>query len=580
MANTFKGSRGRKEHAAIILVFAILALFIVATTYYGTRLLSAVRAYVGAESQWTKAQKEAVGLLFQYLVEQDADLYRRFDETLELHEAFKTSRETLISEQPDRGLATRGFQTADLHPDDIELIVWLARFRSDIPYIERAYDIWREGDRRIANLRDIARDAKGAVEAGRMEGELRSEFIREIASVDRELTELETAFSATMAERARATRSVLFRLIVGTGAVLVVLGYAVTSVLFRRMNRLNRELLESESRFRRVLRHSRDVVYELDIRSWSYEYMSPAVESMLGYSMDRILAGGPEFVREHIHPEDREYMEEEIGKLKRAGVSDHFTGEQEYRIRTKEGNYIWVHNQRKLVTDDNGDPVAVVGTVRDISGRKEREAQLQRSLDEKRTLLAEIHHRVKNNLAVMSSLLALQKNQTTGEIHHILQDTESRIRSIAMIHEKLYQTDTFSEVDMKEYIDDFVGILAYSFASQYREIAIRQDVERILLDITRAVPLGLILNELLNNAFKHGLANTERGEVAIALKRHGERGVLSVTNSGAGLPADFDIENVESLGMTLVRTLTEQLNGEVRVTRNGATTFRIAFNIG
>ena len=96
MAIAIRRSRGRKEHAAIVLVFMILALFLVGATYYGTRILSAVRAYVGAESQWTTAQKEAVGLLYRYLIEQDPHLYRQFDETLELHAAFRIARETLV----------------------------------------------------------------------------------------------------------------------------------------------------------------------------------------------------------------------------------------------------------------------------------------------------------------------------------------------------------------------------------------------------------------------------------------------------------------------------------------------------
>ena len=405
-----------------------------------------------------------------------------------------------------------------------------------------------------------------------MDGDLRSEFIREIASLDRELTALENAFTGTLAEAARTTQSTLFWLIVGTGAVLVLSGYVVTSMLFRRLH-------DSESRFRQVLRHSRDIVYELNLRSWSYEYVSPAVESMLGYTPERILSGGPDFVFEQIHPEDRESIAGGNRRLRSAGVTDQFTGETEYRIRTVQGNYIWVHNQRKVVTDDSGKPVAVVGTVRDISGRKEYEAQLRRSLDEKRTLLAEIHHRVKNNLAVMSSLLALQKNQSTGEVHHILQDTEFRIQSIAMIHEKLYQTDTFAGVDMKDYIRDFVDIVTQSFSSKHKAIGIDQEVERILLDITRAVPLGLILNELMNNAFKHGFSDTDSGKVTVMLKRHNERGVLTVTNSGAGLPADFSLDNVRSLGMTLVRTLTEQLNGELDVTQSDVTTFQVTFPI-
>lgn len=559
-------------------VFVILALFMIATTYYGTRIQSALHAYIGAERQWTQAQKAAVGLLYQYVSKEEHGLYEQYREMLELHEAFQHTRVTLSSDDPDHALAVRGFQTADLHPDDIELLVWITQFGPRVPgferYLERSFEIWEEADRGIAELRNLADAAREAVRAGRMDEELRDEFVREIAELDSELTDLETAFSATMAERARRTRNALFWFIVGSGATLILTGYIITTIHFRKLNRLNRKLLESEAKFRRVLLHSRDVVYELSLHSRTYEYVSPAVEELLGYSAEQVLTWGPSFIQDQVHPDDREYVEDELAKL------DHFSSDLVYRIRTKRGNFIWVQNQRKLVHGDDGKPVAIVGTVRDISAAKEREEQLRRSVDEKRTLLAEVHHRVKNNLAVISGLLALQKSETSGETHHILQDTESRIRSIATIHEKLYQTDTFSEVDMKMYIDDFARYVAYSYSSRDKSITIKQNVERIYLDITRAVPLGLIINELLNNAYKHGIAEAESGEIVISLEGDGDKYVLRVANSGMRLPADFSFENVDSLGMTLIRNLTLQLQGEFDVDKSEATTFRITFPAG
>ncbi len=363
------------------------------------------------------------------------------------------------------------------------------------------------------------------------------------------------------------------------GVGLIVAGYIVTTIILRKTTELSRNIVENESRFRRVLDHSRDVVYELNLESGGYDYMSPAVESVLGYTPEEIQTGGVDFIIERMHPEDRERMEKEILEAKGVGVEQHFTKETEYRVRTGRGEYIWVNNRRKLVHNADGRLVAIVGAVRDITAQKEHEALIQKSLDENRTLVAEIHHRVKNNLAVVTSLLSLQKNTATGESYRILQDAESRINSIAMIHEKLYQSDTFAEVDMKEYISEFVRRIARVYAPLEESVVIVQEIAAIHLDMTRAVPLGLILNELLNNAYKHGFANTDGGELVVTLERHDDTAVLRVSDNGYGLPAGFNLDATRTLGMTLVQTLTSQLRGNLEVTQNDVTTFQIEFPI-
>lgn len=568
MADLNKQFRKGRGNIAIIGVFVGLALFTTVATHYGTKTLSAVRAYVAAEGQWTKAQKEATSLLIQYSVNEQQEIYEQFQEKLNLHKAFKTSRQTLISENPDYDLAFKGFQTAAIHPDDIDLLIWLGQFQDDISYLQQAFEIWKQGDRQIAKLDSVARVLHQTIQKDRLDKDTRNRFIREISTIDSLLTELESSFSATMADGARWIRTVLFWSFVTLGAIIIITGYFITRSYFRDINMLNRELRESETKFRTVLQNSRDVVYKMDFESGDYEYMSPAVKKMLGYSPDHILEQGAKFVLDRIHPEDLKRMDQEIEEMKGKGVEDHFSEETEFRIKTKDGNYIWVNNQRSLVTDSNGNPRAIVGTVRDISDRKKHEMETRKSLEEKQTLLAEIHHRVKNNLAVVSSLLELQKNESGSEVGAILQNTQSRIHSIAMIHEKLYQTETLSDIDIREYIRDFTNMVANSFESDQKEITMTQEVESFKLEITKAVPVGLILNELLNNAYKHGFADAKNGEIRITLMKENGRGILRVADNGQGLPDDFSFENQQSLGMTLIKTLNKQLEGEFEILPN------------
>ncbi len=580
MTDFKKSLRDKKGHVTILSVFFVVALFLVVATHYGTKTLSAVRAYVAGEGQWTKAQKEAASLLVQYSVEQEPDLYTRFQEALDLHRGFKRARQTLTSDNPDYDLAYEGFQMADIHPEDIELLIWLTQFHDDISYLEEAVDIWREGDQLIAELDKIGREIQEVVQAGQMNQELRSQYIRDIASLDRRLTNFETSFSSTMGEAARWIQGIIFWSTVGLGAIVIVIGYIITRRFLRGINDLNTQLVKSESKFKKVLQNSRDIIYQMDFDSQNYEYLSPAVESMLGYTPEELMEKGPSFILDRIHPEDLKRIEQEVNEMKGKGVEDHFAKETKYRIKTKEGNYIWVNNRRRLLKDENGNPVAFVGSIRDISEQEKQETKIRQSLKEKQTLLAEIHHRVKNNLAIISGLMHLQQAEADEQVRPILEDMQSRIQSIAMIHEKLYQTDSFSEIDMKEYVEDFTQMVESTYGSKQQEVEMKENLESFTLDITKAVPLGLILNELLNNAYKHGFPDSKSvGELRIKMERQNGTAMLQVTDNGAGLPDDFSFDNKQSLGITLVKTLTDQLGGEVEVVPGAHTTFQVTFPI-
>ncbi|TYP93614.1 PAS domain S-box-containing protein [Fodinibius salinus] len=565
-------------NTAIISVFIVFALFIIVGTHYGTKTLSAVRAYVGAEGQWTKAQKEATTLLIRYNDNEQPKLYEQFQQELELHKAFKRSRQTLTSQAPNYDLAFRGFETADIHSDDIKLLIWLAQFHANISYLQKAFEVWKQGDRHIAKLDTLGRTLHETIQEEPTNHERRTQLIQDIYELDQTLTKLENSFSANMAEGAREIRSVLFWSIAGLGIIIILTGYIIMRNLFSNINILNQELVESETKFRSVLQNSRDVVYQIDFDSGNYEYMSPAVKDMLGYSPDQILEQGTEFVLDRIHPEDLKRMDQEIEEMKGKGVENHFAGETEFRIKTKDGNYIWVNNKRSLVKDDNGNPTAIVGTVRDISTRKKHEVQTQKSLEEKQTLLEEVHHRVKNNLGVVLSLLELQKKEADNELKSLLQETQSRIHSIGMIHEKLYQTETLSDIDIKEYIEDFANMIASSFNSEQKDITITKDVQSFNLETTKAVPVGLILNELLNNAYQHGFSDTKSGELRITFKKEDEEILFRVADNGRGLPDGFSLSNQQSLGMTLIQRLTKQLKGELEVfSEDEWTIFQVTF---
>jgi PAS domain S-box-containing protein len=224
---------------------------------------------------------------------------------------------------------------------------------------------------------------------------------------------------------------------------------------------------------------------------------------------------------------------------------------------------------------DTSEGRLVLGVVRDITERKQAEVQAR---ERRETLLKEIHHRVKNNLQVISSLLYLQSTYITEQATlEILTESQSRIKSIALIHEKLYRSNDLEKLDFTEYVRDLLTDLIRTYKVQ-QSVAVHTSIEGTRLGIDTAIPCGLILNELVSNAFKHAFPPGTPGAVWIDLQpAQDKKYVLTVRDNGAGLPKDFDWRKSKSLGLKLVTDLTKQLDGTVEVRSDGGTTFSITF---
>nr|NIT62057.1 sensor histidine kinase [Fodinibius sp.]NIV16645.1 PAS domain S-box protein [Fodinibius sp.]NIY30637.1 PAS domain S-box protein [Fodinibius sp.] len=196
-------------------------------------------------------------------------------------------------------------------------------------------------------------------------------------------------------------------------------------------------------------------------------------------------------------------------------------------------------------------------------------------------VLAEVHHRVKNNLAIISGLLQMQVFNTNDEnLLAKLKESQSRIQSIAMVHEKLYSSETFSEIAIDKYIDDLLNMVEDSMTDFEKDIRVYTDMEPIRLTVGQAIPCGLLLNEMITNCYKHAFENKEEGEINISIEENEGQITLNVTDNGVGLPEDFNIDQQSSLGMTIINTLTTQLNGQLEVNSGDfGSRFSLVFDI-
>jgi two-component sensor histidine kinase len=209
--------------------------------------------------------------------------------------------------------------------------------------------------------------------------------------------------------------------------------------------------------------------------------------------------------------------------------------------------------------------------------RKQTEEGLKSSINEKDILLKETHHRVKNNMQVIHSLLNLQTHFTKNqEAVDVLKDSQSRVKSLGIIHEKLYKSSDRSRIDFNEYVQSLTSDLLTSYSANER-ITPLIDIDDVKLNMDTAVLCGLIVNELISNSLKHAFPNNAHGEIQISLKLIGNRYVLVVSDDGIGFPDELDFKNTESLGLQLVNNITGQLDGEIEIDNSIGTNVTIKF---
>lgn len=283
-------------------------------------------------------------------------------------------------------------------------------------------------------------------------------------------------------------------------------------------------------------------------------------EKVLGYDQSEIGEDEASW-QERIHPDDRQAVTKEFN---RAFQEDKIY-DLEYRLLHKDGNYRWMYDRGVMHGEYHHQPKQVIGVLRDITQRKQAEEKLKANLAEKEVLLKEIHHRVKNNLYVISSLLNIQATYVKDqEVIEFFQDSKNRIQTMAMIHEQLYQSDNLAQIDFKEYLHRLVNNLLSSYNPDPDRIKAIIKVESLHLDLETAIPCGLLINELVTNAFKHAFLPDQAGSLTIQLDQDDQQIIhLIVADNGQGMPSNINIEGANSLGLRLVRILTEQLDGEL-----------------
>lgn len=331
---------------------------------------------------------------------------------------------------------------------------------------------------------------------------------------------------------------------------------------------------QAEAKFRGLLESAPDGIVVVD-GDGRMVIVNTQVERIFGYTREELLGQPVELLVPsrykggHVGLRDGYLKDPHTRPM---GAGRNLTG------RRKDGSEIPVEISLSPMETEQG--MLVTSIIRDITDRRRAEEQIKASLREKEVLLKEIHHRVKNNLQVTSSLLKLQSGYIQdAKARELFAESQNRIRSMALVHEKLYQSSDLSRINFSDYVRSLANLLFRSFGEAAGRIALRIGGENIHLSVETAVPCGLIINELLSNALKHAFPGGRKGEVTIDLLQEApHRFSIRVRDTGVGLPPQLDFQRAETLGLQLVQTLVQQLDGELRVSSNSGAEFTLTFS--
>jgi PAS domain S-box-containing protein len=342
--------------------------------------------------------------------------------------------------------------------------------------------------------------------------------------------------------------------------------------LFSERKQAEDTLIESEKKYRDLFENVSDFIYFHDLEGNFIETnLASKIES--GYTKEE-LAG--KNIKDILVIKSDHLFDQYMNDTLRVGKSEGLI-----KVATKDGKKRILEYRNSLVTDTMG-PVGVRGCARDITEQKSAEKQVKTSLVEKELLLKEIHHRVKNNLQIISSLLKTQEKKIEDkQIAGMFKDSQDRIASMSLIHEQLYQCDNLANIDFGDYSRKLVKSLQQSYASTSGRIALNIEAQNVFLAVDEAIPCGLIINELVSNSLKYAFPGDSKGMISLTIKSINDNRVeINFADDGIGLPKDLKIENNDTFGLKLITNLVEhQLGGEIALNRDKGIEFIIKFNV-
>ncbi|WP_428235717.1 sensor histidine kinase [Gracilimonas sp.] len=556
-----------RKMMGILVVFTVLGIFLTISVIVATNTLSGLRGYSTFQVNWTEARKDAAFHLLNYINTGDDVYLDGFKDAMQLIDNASSIREELKAEDTDYAYLQELYIQTHTMPNDVDNMIRTYQWFHSFGDFQIAIQEWIDSDGTMREMEGLANEAQMLVNTNSLTFERQQELTSQVLALDQRLRGSKFRLAAALSSGTELLNFIMLWIAVSLGLILLTTGGMLSFRFLKSIKNWEREIEINEQKYRSLYEQNPNAVFSLS-RDGLLISANRVFEKAVGMQAE-VLKGSTI---------DRFVEKSDIKKLQfhfhrtLEGTPQHY--ETAVVLKKSTPMHVEVTNLPMVV---DGEIIGVYGIARDITYRKEAELKIKEQLEEKTHLIAEVHDRVKNNLALVSSLIQLQQNLSKQPSSgNFLDNTISRIHSMAMVHERLYQNETFSSIRMDEYVNELLETIQRKYSSPSANVELLTHTSPVTLSIKQSIPTGLLLNELLVNAFKHGITQ-DTGKIEVYLSQEKDEVVIKVSDAGPGLCKDFDLKQAQTLGMTLISVLLRQLDADYQLSNEEGTTFTIRF---
>jgi PAS domain S-box-containing protein len=558
-----------KKVVSILLVFIVLVVSLLISIVVSTNSLSALRGFASFQTNWTTARKDVTFNLVNYLRTQDQGYKTKVESSVFIIKDMEQIRIELKDDNTDRELVRALLEKTHSVPADIGKMITTFENFHEFSEFKETVALWIESDSLIFELEGISNRAEKLINENSFTESEQEKLISRVIELDDELTVMQFKLSISLARGTELLNLVIICVIISLVVISIIVGSILSLRFLKSIRKWSEEIELSEQKYRSLFDQNPNAVFSVSPVGKLIN-ANKVLEQLIGYSADEMKNSTfQRFVDETQVERVRKHF-----LLALKGRSQTY----ETQILKEDGSYISAEVTNLPIIVD-GEITGIYGVINDITHRKEAEQKIKDQLVEKTYLLSEVHDRVKNNLALVSTLVQLQQNEIEKENRgESFVNTVSRIRSMALVHERLYQNETFSSIRMDEYINDLIENIQLKGYQKIKKPRLELETSPVSLSIEQAIPTGLLLNEVLVNAFKYG---SDALDPVIKVNMFSVDGevTIKVEDNGPGLPKNFELEKPETLGFRLVSVLLKQLKASFVINNDNGASFTFRYKI-
>jgi two-component sensor histidine kinase len=552
-----KESQLKKRARSILIFFLFSTALIVGLSWTAFNILSASQSFISYHSLWTQSQQRAIIHLISYMNSKDEQEYYYFRESVGIMDNIQKALYELNMEDPDVSFVEKNLNLNIIDQDEIQNVIWLFGMIRNFETYRGTFENWENFHQQVSLFEQLGEYVRTEVQ-----NEEQNVTIKQLLNLAEGLNIVLTEEQASLLSEFRAIslfiKKVSISFIILISIALIVIGLILSKSWIKGFKELKKANNEKDQLAKFPSLNPNPVV-EIS-GTGQLSYVNNAANKHFPDLWERKLSHC--FLNSDSHLFNPDLYKNHCSRIREIEIGDTVYEQIIYYLPELKKFHVYGY---------------------DITRRKQFRDSLQKAVEEKEVLLAEIHHRVKNNLAIIAGLLELESDNTDHtETKNVLRNSVSRVLSMASVHEQLYANKSFSEIRFLDYVKELAIKLHQTLDSEKSSKTIMVTGDDILLNVNQAIPCGILVSELINNAYKHAFPKGKRpgnGEkkIRIHIGKQNDLVLLTVCDNGIGLPAGFDYRNLNSLGYTLIKSLADQLEGKIEFENKGGTAVTCSF---